>query len=138
MAHTIKMGNDGILRITFMGDVSSADFDAYRRDLNPFLEASTPENPLYTIMDSSQTGKLSSATRQGFTEINRLANVGASAMIGASRPIRVFINFLLKSTQRDNVDFFDTDEEAANWLLEVKTQLKNETRPSEKSLLKGN
>lgn len=120
MTHTIRMGNDGILRVSLIGDVSKSDFEAYQRDLTAFLDASTPENPLNTILDASQTAKLSSASRQGITQINKDPRIGQMAVLGASRPTRVFINFLLKATQRDNVDFFESDDNAVDWIKESK------------------
>lgn len=120
MTHNMKMGNDGILRVAFIGDVSRADFESYHRDLTPFMDASTPSNPLFTVLDTHQTGKLSSAVRQGFTELNRDPRVGHTGIIGASRTIRVFINFLLKATQRNNVDFFESEDHAIEWLNKSK------------------
>ena len=122
MTHNIKMGSDGILRVAFIGDVSRADFEAYHRDITPFIEASTPENPLYIILDTHQTGKLSSTVRQGFTQLNRDLRLGHTGIIGASRPIHVFINFLLKATQRNNVEFFDSDENVVEWLNKTKQE----------------
>jgi hypothetical protein len=117
MAHEISMGDDGILRMDLIGDMDREDMGAYIEDLTPFLEAATEAEPLLVLTDSSRSGKLSSGARKLSVEINRDPRMGKTAVIGEGRRyFRVMAGFILKATGRDNIRFFDSEEEALTWL----------------------
>ncbi len=116
MAHETSMGDDGILRIAFTGDVSKRDLEAFLNDFTPFLEAATEARPVLTLVNSSQTGKYSLAARRIYLELNQDPRVGKAAVIGASRYARVLASFVLKATRRDNIRFFDSEKKAIAWL----------------------
>ena len=78
--------------------------------------ASTAENPLNNILDTSRIGKFSSAARKFFTEINKDTRYGKVAMVNAPRVARVLSKFVIKATGRDNIRFFENEEEAVNWV----------------------
>lgn len=116
MAHELRMGNDGILRVAFIGDMGKDDVEAYIRDLAPFRATATEAEPLIFIIDTSRLGKASSAARRIFAELAREPRIGRSALIGVNRYVRVLAGFLGKATGRGNFRFFDSEEEAVAWL----------------------
>lgn len=116
MAHEIKMGEDGILRISFIGDLEKPDMDAYIKDLSPFLQAATEERPLQLISDSSRAGKYSFSARKSLSELNQDARIGRTAIVGANRITRVLVQIILKASKRDNIRIFINEPEALSWL----------------------
>ena len=116
MAHELQMGDDGILRVSYIGDMDEEDVEAYIRDLAPFREAATEERPLVFLIDTSRLGKASSAARKTFAELAKEPRIGRSALIGARRYVRVMAGFLAKATGRENYRFFDSEKEALAWL----------------------
>lgn len=118
MPYQIKMRDDGILRINFAGGTLEHDrIDDFVRDLNVYLDAVTPEVPLriLALTDRSDV-KLSSKTRKAFANINLDPRIGKTATAGMNRYVRVLVSFVLKATGRDNIRFFETEEEALTWL----------------------
>jgi hypothetical protein len=116
MAHEIDMGLDGILRTRLIGELDRIAMDALLKDLQPYFEAATENAQLNLIMDSSQVGTLSSYARKRFTLMNQDTRIGKIAILGASRSMRVFIGFVSKATLRDNIQMFDRDDQAINWI----------------------
>jgi hypothetical protein len=116
MAHEISMGDDGILRLAFIGDMVGEDIEIFIKDFTPFLEAATEVEPLNILADASRAGKTSSAARKAYVRLNRDLRGGKVAVVGARRYGRVLVSFILKATGRDNVRFFDSEEEALAWL----------------------
>jgi hypothetical protein len=116
MAHDIRMGLDGILRARIIGDLDRITMDALLKDLQPYFEAATENAQLNLIMDSSQINTLSSNARRRFTLMNQDTRIGKIAIVGASRSMRVFISFVNKATQRNNIQMFDLDDQAINWI----------------------
>jgi hypothetical protein len=120
MPYQIRMGDDGILRIGFIGGTLERDeVEDFVRDFHVYLDAVTPEAPLRTLTIADQSGaKLSSQVRKAFSDLNSDPRLGKSATIGVDRYTRVLIGFVLKATGRDNIRFFDTEEKALAWLRE--------------------
>jgi hypothetical protein len=116
MTHELEMRDDGILRLALIGDVEKEEIEAYVRDVTPFLQAATEAEPLLILSDSSRMGKMSSAARKVFAGRIRDPRVGKVAIVGGKRYIRVLVGFISKINQRDNLRFFDTEEEALAWL----------------------
>jgi len=114
------MGDDRILRIDFAGGtLERAEVDDFVRDFHVYLDAATPEVPLRTLTIADQSGKkLSSQVRKAFADLNLDPRLGKSATVGTNRYIRVLVGFVLKATGRDNIRFFETEEQALAWLRE--------------------
>jgi hypothetical protein len=110
------MGNDGILRVAFVGTPRKRDAVAFFKDFSPFLEAATEAEPLRIIIDSSRVDKTSASARKTLLEINRDPRVGKIVVLGAGRYMRVLIGFVLKATGRENIRSFNTEKEASAWL----------------------
>lgn len=118
MEYELDMGDDGILRLAFIGDPDEAIMQPFVRDFTPFLEAATAEKPLLVLADSGQSGKYPPAVRKLFADMNRDPRIGKAAVVGASRYTRVMAGFVLKAARRDNIRFFDREEDARAWLKE--------------------
>jgi hypothetical protein len=61
---------------------------------------------------------MSSAARRTIIETfnSSDARIGKTAVVGASRYLRVLTSFILKAVGRDNIRLFATEEEALPWL----------------------
>lgn len=120
MPYRIQMGDDGILRVDFAGGSLERDeVDAFIREFTVYLDAATPEAPLRMLTIANQSGaKLSSKTRKAFADLNSDPRLGKAATVGVDRYTRVLVGFVLKATGRDNIRFFETEEQALAWLRE--------------------
>jgi hypothetical protein len=116
MAHELEMIKDGLVRLAFIGDIGEADVDAFIQDLQPYLNAVTEGNFLDLLVDSSRGGKMSSVARRKFTELNKSSRFGRIGICNINAFNRVFTTFLMKATGRQNMGFFDSEEEALAWL----------------------
>ncbi len=118
MAYEMHMGDDGILRVTFSGDFDGDDAEAYMADFNPILEAVPETKRIHFLVDVREVGKATPAARQVFREMFRDPDprTGYTALVGASRYVRVVTGFVLKVTGAKNLRMFDSEEEALTWL----------------------
>ena len=116
MAHEVNIGDDGILRMAFIGGMDEEDTKAFREEFDPILKSATEAEPLRILVDGSRSGKYTSAARRIFVELQRSPLIGDVALVGASRYSRVLAGFVLKATGRDNVRLFESEEEALGWL----------------------
>ena len=118
MTHELTMGEDGILRLSFIGDIGPEDVDAYVEELSPFLDGATAENPLRILSFSGREGKISAVARKTFAQLNEDSRMGKVAILGGNRFTRVMTTIILKATGRQNIRFFGTETEAMEWLKE--------------------
>jgi hypothetical protein len=118
MPTRIHMPNDGILRAALEGDLGRAEIEIFRREYTPFLQAATADHPLNMIAETAKLGRLSSAARQYFTEINHDRRTGLIAILNPPRAARVLSRFINKATGRNNIQFFESEEDAVAWVRE--------------------
>ena len=118
MTHMIKMGDDGIVRTAFVGDMSEQGVEALVKDALPFIEASSVENPTPVLHDSSQSGKYTSRARKAILRFFTDPRIGKIAVVGARPYTRVLLSFLLKASGRTNMRLFAKEHEAVTWLKE--------------------
>ncbi|TAK12485.1 MAG: hypothetical protein EPO32_08575 [Anaerolineae bacterium] len=123
MAVRLTMPNDGILRAVFEGDMGRAEIDVFRRDYTAFLQAATPARPVHMIAEVSRLGSLSSSARKFLTEINHDRRTGLIAILNPPRPARVLAQFINKATGRNNIQFFNEDQDAVAWIREHSRRL---------------
>jgi hypothetical protein len=116
MAHELRMRDDGILWLAQIGDVDEEDMDAFLGDLTPFLEAATEGQSLLILSDTSRTGKLSANARKLLAGLGRDPRLRKTAILGSGRYTRVVASFINKAAGRDNIRFFDSEQEAIAWL----------------------
>jgi hypothetical protein len=120
MAHKLHLNDDGILYAKFIGNFELQDVEAYVKDFYAFFDTVPEEETLHILLDVSEVGKVSSAARRAMVNVLRDPDprIGKSAMVGSSRYLRVLGGFLLKATRRDDVRFFEVQEEGLTWLQE--------------------
>lgn len=123
MSIDIRMGKDGILRAEYSGDLDSSIVEQIRREFTPYIQASTPESPLKSIVTFSQLGKISFRTRRYMTELNQDSRYGAVAYIHPPRKARVLAQFIQKGSHRENIQFFNSEQEAITWIQQFEEQL---------------
>ena len=117
MPYNMAMRDDGVLRIIFDGALERDEVETFVGDFTKYLEAATPEAPLLTLTTANQTGaKFPPPVRKAFADLNFDPRLGKSATIGVDRYTRVLVGFVLKATGRDNIRFFDSEEQALAWL----------------------
>jgi ABC-type transporter Mla MlaB component len=118
MPYKLSMGDDGILRMAFIGDIDEEDVLAYVEEYTPLSEAATEAGPLRILVDASQVGKVSSSARKALVEVYRAPGMGmlTTAVVGANRYVRVLAGFIMKALGRKGLRFFDSEEEALAWL----------------------
>lgn len=115
MAHKVEMGDDGILRMIFVGDVSEAD-KVVMKEADLLMEAASGTEPFAVLSDVIRAGKLSSAARKNLAAMGSDPRMGKNTIVGASRYQRVMAGFVIKASGRDGIRFFDSDEKALTWL----------------------
>ena len=116
MTFNIKMGPEGILRIRMDGDLDNGIVENFRREYSPYINASTPANPLQNIFLVQNLGKLSILLRKYLIELNQDPRFGFTAFVQPSRRARILGQFILKATRRDNIRYFNDEAEAVEWL----------------------
>ncbi len=116
MPFEIKMGSDGILRIELSGDLDQTILETFRRELTPYVEASTPSKPLKNIVYFKQIGALAPAIRHYLIDLNRDQRLGQTAYIHPPAKARVLGRFILNATGRDHIEYFEQEQEAVKWL----------------------
>jgi len=115
MAYELNMGDDGILRLTIIGDFGKEDAEAYLRESAPFQKEAR-SGSLFVLVDTRQSGKVNSQARKTMIELIRENREGKVAVLGLSRYVRVSVGFVNRATGRDNVRLFGSEEEALAWL----------------------
>jgi hypothetical protein len=116
MAYELSTGADGIVRATFIGDTDKDDALAYHKDLEQYMDKANEDNLFNLIIYVDQAGKFSAEARKSFSQLNDDPRMGRIAYLGANRFIRVITNFVQKASGRNNMRFFDSEEEAVSWL----------------------
>jgi len=121
MAFKINMEQDGILRIYLEGDLTQGNVESFKREHTPYVEASTSEIPLKSILFVDNLGRLSSSARKYLTDLNKDPRYGYAAFVQPSRRAKVLGQFIKKATGRDNIQFFNNEGEALNWMKSRKS-----------------
>ncbi len=119
MAHEIRRGDDRIVRVSFIGDLTREGWEAYRKEIEP-LEKSNRESgkPFLLIVNTSRAGKVSSVARRGMAEMGGRTEPVKVAVVGMSRYVRVLVGFLKKARGQGYIHMFDSEEKAVAWLKE--------------------
>lgn len=130
MSYEIYMAQDGILRISFTGNLDHNEMTSFRKDFDLYLEAATESSPLNLVAHVSQTREISAEARRMFIELNQDNRFGNIACVGDNRPFRVLTKFMGKASQRNNIRSFGQEDEALVWLHKKSTE-NNHRNPSE-------
>jgi hypothetical protein len=111
------MGDDGILRVAFVGEMGQDEWRAYFQEIQPYVEAAVADGrQLPTVIDVRRAGKLQLEARKTIANISDQPDVLKVAVVGVSRYVRVLANFLSKARGRGEANLFGSEEEAVAWL----------------------
>lgn len=116
MAFNIRMAQDGILRVQIEGDLTQGIVESFKREYTPYVEAATPEIPLNNIIFMNNLGILSHSARLYLTDLLKDPRYGLAAFVNPPRKARVLGQFIKKATGRDNIQFFNNENDALSWL----------------------
>jgi len=123
MSYTFEMGQDGILRATFLFGATGSELESQWQEVEAFSrEAREAGKPLHVLVDARQGGKPSTQDRKRILALERANPDGRVAIFGLSRYVRVLVMFINKATGRDHVRYFGSEEEALAWLNAEKMQ----------------
>lgn len=118
MGYDFKKRDDGLLAVSFFGDIGPEDATAYLESYNK-LVASIPETEvLFFLVDVSGVGKASSRARKAFMEAFRSSerHKTKTAIVGASRYVMLIADFVIRMIGKEHIRMFDTEEPAVAWL----------------------
>jgi len=116
MPFDVSMGRDGILRVELSGDLDSMITEQLNRQLAPFVDASTAEQPLKQMFFFQQMERVSPALRRYLTSLHQDPRIGKTAYIQPTRQARVLAQFIHKAIGRETIAHFDQESDALNWL----------------------
>jgi hypothetical protein len=116
MAHQMHMLEEGILYVKFSGDFDGPDVDAYMKDYTSIMTQVTGK--IHFLVEVSEVGKATSAARKAFGDMFRQPDprTGRTAVVGASRYVRVVAGFVTRVTGATNLRLFDSEDQALAWL----------------------
>jgi len=112
----ICLGEDNILRITILGELDE-EIQIGINDAGYKL-MNTVEGRVHTLVDINKAGKVSPGARKRQVEISEQEKTGKVALFGLHPVARVIASFFMGISQKKDMRFFKTREEALAWLTE--------------------
>lgn len=119
------MSEDGIVSMSFAGNLEFSEMSSFLTDFNVFLQAATETDPVHSLADISAVENISAEARGIFIQLNRDDRFGYLACIGDNRRFRVLAKFMENAAQRKNIRIFSLEEDALKWLDEKKMASKS-------------
>lgn len=119
------MSEDGIVSMSFAGNLEFSEMSSFVTDFNVFLQAATETDPVHSLADISAVENISAEARGIFIQLNRDDRFGYLACIGDNRRFRVLAKFMENAAQRKNIRIFSLEEDALKWLDEKKMASKS-------------
>ena len=112
----VYLGEDNILRLTILGEVADeiqiGINEAYLNLMNMV------EGKVNVLIDLNKCGKTSPGARKRQKEISENEKVSKVALFGIHPVARVIASFFMGVSQKKDMRFFRTREEALVWLKE--------------------
>lgn len=125
MSYELHMSEDGIVSMSFAGNLEFSEMSSFLTDFNVFLQAATETDPVHSLADISAVENISAEARGIFIQLNRDDRFGYLACIGDNRRFRVLAKFMENAAQRKNIRIFSLEEDALKWLDEKKMASKS-------------
>jgi hypothetical protein len=129
MPYQLTLGEDRFLRFTMQGDMDGVSVDNFNREYQLYLQASTPEAPIYMIVFAENLGRTSPKARNLYMQMNSDKRLGLVAIIKPPRVLRVLAQFILKASGRTNIRFFESENDAVMWIQQNKVRTDENTKP---------
>lgn len=118
--YRLEMDDDGILHTVFISNLQPKDLRIFQETAEDFLrEAKEEGRPLHILVDARQVGRVDPKARKTIVDLDRQNPDGKVAILGFARYLKVFVMLMTKATGRDNIRFFDSEDEAMTWLKVV-------------------
>jgi hypothetical protein len=112
----IRLMEHNIIHVVAFGTLELEDALAIR-DVIQRLEKQI-DGRIHYLIDLNKAGKNSSQARKIWKERNENRITDKVALFGIHPVARVLASFVMKVTERNNMRFFNTMEEALQWLKE--------------------
>jgi len=106
----VFLGEDGILRITCVGDQDGASAREMAEETLRLLDHNS--DSIKVLFDATKAGKFSVEARQEVARFLARANHGRAAIVASSVPMRALGLFMTGGADTDGVRFFESQREA--------------------------
>jgi len=107
---------DNIINITILGELDEET--QIRINDAGYKLISTVEGKVNALVDLNKAGKISPGARKRQVEISEYEKTAKVAMFGLHPVARVIASFFMGVSQKKDMCFFRTEEEALAWLKE--------------------
>lgn len=93
------------------------DFDTTRKQAAAILEAlEEVDQPALVLNDLSEYGKATSGARKIYALLFQSTKIKKQAFICKKTVTRVMISFIMRAADVENIEFFEEEAEALQWL----------------------
>ena len=116
MAYSLNLDEEGILNVTINGEFTEDQLSSYIHDLNEIVSGVPAGQNLKSFIDTTELGRVNPNLRRMTGDIMDDPRLGATAVLGNSRVVKVMIDFVLKASGRDHMHYFTNRNEALSWL----------------------
>lgn len=116
MAYSLNLGKDGILYVSINGEFTEDQLSNYIQELNEVVSTVPAGQKLKSFIDTTELGRVNPNLRRMTGDFMNDPRLGATAVLGNSRVVKVMIDFVLKASGRDHMNYFTNREEALSWL----------------------
>lgn len=110
------LGDDNIIYTTVVGEVDENTANAIRNVHLKFMD--TVEGKMNSLVDLNKAGKQPPEARKIGKEMFEHEKMGKVALFGLHPVARVIASFVIGVTNKKDIRFFKTKEEAQAWLKE--------------------
>ena len=110
------LSDDNIIQVSEVGKVDNNKAIIIKELAHKFIRMSTEKVSI--LVDLNRTGKPSADARKNFHEINEHEKVNKVAFFGMHPVAKVIASFLIGISQKKDIRFFKTREDALVWLKE--------------------
>ncbi len=112
----LYLDEDNIVHITVVGELDEETQTAINNAGYKLI--STVEGKMNALVDLNKAGKISPGARKRQVEISEYEKTAKVAMFGLHPVARVLASFFMGVSQKKDMRFFRTEEEALAWLKE--------------------
>lgn len=118
MGFDFQEQSDGIIRVTFTGDIEERDALASAEMYKQVVERTPEDGVILFLVDVSRVGKSSFRSRKAFIELfsGSERRTTRTAVVGANRYVTLIADFILRTLGKTHVRLFDSESEALAWL----------------------
>jgi len=121
MGFKLSQIDDNIARLDLMGTFDAEDAQEYLEQVAPYFERVIAlDKKLHIFIDSTQFEKLSTEGRRVFSDLNKHPAIGNLATMGINRIYSMLARFIMIASGKNNIRFFNSEDEALTWLREAK------------------